>query len=135
MSQPKKKSGGKRAVEKKHRERKAARKRGGTDYKAEWLKQVDALGSAPKDPNKAHDWLARAAVMIVRATLADPGPPPEQTRRDAMKQIEQASKVMDPAKLSAELDELESALEELRTNAGHVETGKDSPPSASTDLL
>src|SRR5688572_7376248 len=110
---PSMKSGGKRAVEKKHAERNAARNRDGGDYGSDWLASVDALGEPPGDPVKAHAWLGRAAVLIVRATMRDVGPPPEQMRRDAMKQLEQASKVLDPAKLSAELDELERALEEL----------------------
>lgn len=133
MAKAKRKSGGARAVAKKRAEREAARKRTG-NTKSDWLAIVDGLGPTPKDPRQMHDWLARAAVAVVRSTLRDVAVPPEQMRRDAMKQIEQASKVLDPAKLSVEIDELERALEELRKHAGHVETGETRPPSKGTPL-
>lgn len=130
-------SGGKRAVMKKHAMREAERKRAsGGDPKADWTATLELLGEPPLgDPEKAHIWLAKAALIVVRATLADTAIPPEQMRRDVMKQIEQASKVLDPAKLSAQLDELETALEELRKqHAGDVATGEDRPPSPSASL-
>src|SRR4051812_23300645 len=112
-------SGGKRAVEKKHAERDAERTRAvhGENHRELWLAEVAELGAPPTDPNAAHEWLARASICIVRATLRDVAIPPEQMRRDAMRQIEQASKVLDPAKLAAQLDELERALDELRLQA------------------
>lgn len=126
-------SGGKRAVEKKHAQREAARMRDG-NWREQWIAKVDALEAPPKTAEAAHEWLGRAAVLIVEATLRDTAIPPEQMRRDAMRQIEQASKVLDPAKLSEQLSELETALEELRANATHVETGEDSPATTGADL-
>lgn len=130
---PSKKSGGKRAVEKKHRERAASRKRAG-GYEEQWLESLADLGAPPSEAEKAHAWLARAAVKIVNATIRDTAIPPEQMRRDAMKQIEQASKVLDPAKVSEQLEELERAVEELK-NAGDLTAPKDRATSARTDLL
>lgn len=112
-------SGGARATAKKKRERKAARKRAaGGDAGVAWLDQVKALGALPKKSEKAHSWLGRAALLLVQATLRDTAIPPEQMRRDAMKQIEQASKVMDPAKLSEELAELYEAFTALQAAVG-----------------
>lgn len=136
MSSKKRPSGGKRAVEKKRLERDAARRRtakGGEDPKQAWLEKVEQLGDPPGTAAEAHSWMGRAALLIVQATMRDVGLPPEQMRRDAMRQLEQASKVCDPAKLSEELAELEAALEELRKqHAGHVETGENRPPSPGT---
>lgn len=133
---PSKKSGGKRAVEKKHRERAAARERaaGGRDAGKVWLRKVSALGAPPKTAEKAHTWLGRAALLLVQATLKDVALPPEQMRRDAMRQIEQASKVLDPAKLSEQLEELERARQEL-VNAREVQTGEDRQSSPGVDLI
>lgn len=131
----KRKSGGARAVEKKHRERAAERKRAASgDWRSEWIAEVDALGAPPEIPERAHLWVARAALLVAKATLRDTAIPPEQMRRDAMKQLEQVSKILDPAKLSAEIDELERALEELRGHAGNIETGEAGSPSPGASL-
>lgn len=126
---PSKLSGGKRAGIKKRKERAAARKRAaGGDWRETWLADVKALGEPPASAEEAHGWLGRAALLIVQATMRDTALPPEQMRRDAMKQIEQASKVMDPAKLSEQLAELEEAMETLESkHAGDVEAGEDRP--------
>ena len=126
-------SGGKKAGNKRRMAKLARLKR---QKKAEktWLEQMDGLGAPPKGADSAHGWLGRAAVLIVRATLLDVAIPPEQMRRDAMKQIEQASKVLDPAKLTEQLEELERALEEMR-NARDISPRQGSAPSARADLL
>lgn len=129
---PSKTSGGKRATEKKHRERDAARNRK-SDYGARWRAEYEKLGAPPSDAERAHAWLARVAVAVVKEAMQDMAMPPEQRRRDVMKFLEQASKVLDPAKLSEQLDELEQALEKL--HAGNIETGEDSPPTPDTSLL
>jgi hypothetical protein len=132
---PSKLSGGKRAAIKKRKERAAARKRSaGGDWCEKWIADVKKIGAPPKSAESAHGWLGRAALLIVQATMQDTALPPEQMRRDAMKQIEQASKVMDPAKLSEQLAELEDAMEKLeRKHAGDVEAGTDRPtPSEAT---
>lgn len=138
MSQPpakKRPSGGARAVKAKHEAREAARNREAAgDWRADWTGKVDALGAPPDSAERAHEWLGRAAVLIVQATMRDTSLPAEQMRRDAMRQIEQASKVLDPAKLSEQLDELEQALEELR-NARDLTTAEDREASPATDLL
>ena len=123
-------SGGKRAVEKKKRERDAARRRAsaGGDPRGDYQKQVRAL-KAPTDAKSGFTWMGELALLTVKATALDPGLPLEQLRRDVMKQLEQAAKICDPAKLSDELAELEAALEELRKDhAGDVATGSSSPP-------
>lgn len=121
---PSKLSGGKRATIKKHKARKAARKRaaGGADPKKAWLAKVAQLGGVPKSADAGHEWLGHVALLLVEATLTDVAVPPEQLRRDAMKQIEQASKVLDPAKLSEELEVLHKAFKELKA----AKAGKDS---------
>lgn len=123
MADDKRPSGGKRAVERKHAAREAERNRDG-DWRGDWISRVDALGPRPTTTEDAFTWLGRAAVLIVEATMRDTAVPAEQMRRDAMKQIEQAAKVLDPAKLSEQLDELERALQELQ-NAGNVEARED----------
>jgi len=60
---PSKKSGGKRAVEKKHREQDAARKRGG-NYAKMWRDCYVQLGPAPLGASaKAHQWLADTVLL------------------------------------------------------------------------
>lgn len=124
-------SGGARAVAAKHAQREAERKRGG--WRDRWLGDLEALGKPPEKAEAAHTWLARAAVLIVHATMHDTAVPAEQMRRDAMRQIEQASKVLDPAKLSEQLEELERAREEL-INARTVEAREDRPAPAGMAL-
>lgn len=121
----KRKSGGARAVEKKNRERESARARAAADAnpQADWMKKVKRLGAPPASPESAHEWLGRAAILIVHATMTDVGLPPEQMRRDAMKQIEQAQKAIGSAKLAAELRELYEALKD----------GKDAAPQPGGD--
>jgi len=119
-------SGGKRAGDKRRAERAAAKARAlqGRDVVAEWSAKLADLGPRPSKADDAHAWLGRAALLLVEATMRDTAIPPEQMRRDAMKQIEQASKVLDPAKLSEQLAELERALAELETrHAGALEAG------------
>src|SRR3954469_15061085 len=107
-------SGGKRRTAKKNREREAARRReSGGDWRAAWIAKVNALGdtSSPAIPvEDAFAWLGRAATLLVQATMADTAMPPEQMRRDAMKQIEIASKVLEPARLGEKISLLERAL-------------------------
>ena len=131
MSNPK--SGGKRAVEKNHAEREAERNREATggDWRAEWIARVDKIGAAPKKAERGQSWLGKAALLIVEATMRDTSIPPEQMRRDAMRQIEQASKVLDPAKLSEELAELERALEELHARNVSTREDREAPAPAS----
>jgi|SRR6185369_15080425 hypothetical protein len=115
-------SGGKRATVKKYSERYAARRRGG-NWRAEWLAKVNALGdtSTPALPvEDAFTWLGRAAMLLVQATMADTAMPPEQMRRDAMKQIEQAAKVLEPARLARRITELEIALTQIQTKHRNV---------------
>lgn len=120
-------SGGKRAGEKKQREREAARTRAaaGEDWREKWLEELSGLGDPAPGAAGAHAWLGRAALLIVQATMRDTAIPPEQMRRDVMRQIEQASKVLDPAQLSEQIAELERALEELQANARRVASGED----------
>lgn len=137
----KRKSGGKRAVEAKHRARAAARRRDGSHAEA-WVAAIDALGEPPSQPEMAHEWLGRVAVLIVKATIRDTAMPPEQMRRDAMKQIEQAQKAIGSAKLAAELRELYEALKADKEptppgddDAAHLAGRNGEVRSAETDLL
>lgn len=125
---PSKKSGGKRATEKKHREREAERNRSGC-FREEWIAAVDALGEPSTDPNEAHEWLGSVAVLVVKFTIRDVALPPEQMRRDAMKQIEQAQKAIGSAKLAAELRTL---YEELKGGATHEPRGDAPLPAESS---
>lgn len=129
-------SGGKRAVQKKHRERTAARLRAkaGGDPRAAYQKSVSNLAD-PTDTKSAFTWMGELAIRTVKATALDPGLPFEQLRRDVMRQLEQASKICEPGKLSDELSELEEALEELRQHhAGNVEEGASRSSSTGVDL-
>lgn len=132
---PSKKSGGKRAVEKKHAERDAARNRRG-DWKELWLNSVEQLGNPPlTDMERAHEWLGQCAILIVRATLMDTAIPPEQLRRDAMKQIEQAQKAIGSAKMAQELKALYEALKEGKDpDAAHEPSGNDPLSQEAADI-
>ena len=128
-------SGGKRAAERKRAAQDAARARaaGSEDWQQQWLDEVAALGKPKPDAAGAHAWLGRAALLIVQATMKDTAIPLAQMRRDVMRQIEQASKVLDPAQLSEQIAELERALEELQQqHAGRVASREDreTPPGA-----
>ena len=108
----KKKSGGKRAVEKKHRERQAARARSGF-YAADWQKRYEQLGGAPvREPDRAHQWIADVVLLAMEEAMQDQGMPPEARREQIARLAAQAAKVIDPAKLAARIEALEEALEE-----------------------
>jgi hypothetical protein len=124
---PARTSGGKRATTRKHVAYDAARERAKAgNWREAWVAELEAnVGAPPKDAEEAHAWLARAAVFVVYATLRDTAIPPEQMRRDVMRQIEQASKVLDPAKLAEQIAKLEIAVIEMESlkYAGDLEAG------------
>lgn len=104
-------SGGKRAVERKHRAREAVR---GENYNAESLKRYARVGKVPKGkPEAAHQWLADIVLTAIHEAATDPGLPPEHRREQIGRLAAQAAKVLEPAKLSAKLAEYERALQEL----------------------
>lgn len=125
---PSKKSGGKRAVERKHRLREAERKRAG-DYDAKWAAEYEKIGEPPADAERSYGWLAHVMVLTIYEAMHDVAMPPEQRREQIGRLVAQAAKVLDPAKLTEELEELERAREEL-INARTVPAGKDSAASA-----
>jgi hypothetical protein len=106
------KSGGKRAVEKKHAQREAERKRNATgeDWRAEWLREVDALGDPGEHVAEWHLWMGRLAMKILKATARDVGLPFEKLRSDAIKQIEQLTKAIGNAEMAEELRGLYEAM-------------------------
>lgn len=118
----KRSSGGKRATEAKHRTREAERNRT-TAYQRKWRKRYAALNGAPKDPDRGHEWLASVMLLLIEEALSDFALPAEQRREQVGRLAAQAAKVLDPAKLNAEIDRLEHALEELQ----HA---RDLPPSS-----
>jgi len=129
---PSKKSGGKRAVEKKHDER-AARRRRGRWKEATWRARY-AAAEAPTDPRQAHEHVAKMVLIALEEAASDPGPPPEQ-RRDQIARIAAIfAKVNDPAELMAELRELYDALKKGSDGAAHEPSG-DAPVRAAPASL
>ncbi len=134
-SKPKRPSGGKRAVAKKHAERAAERNRD-AEYLATLRAQYEQLGAPPEDPRKVHEWLARAAAQLCAEGLNDFALPPEQRRRHAMQLIRWAVDTLDGAKLATELRELYDALREGKPDdAAPLATRDVGVCASSTDLL
>ena len=113
-------SGGARAVEAKHLERAAKR---GPEYEDEWKAAVADLGPAPDDPVKAFTWTAKVLAFALQSAISDAGLPPEQRREQAGRIAPQLIKALEPARLAAQLEKYERALEEL--NAAPVDAPAD----------
>jgi hypothetical protein len=136
---PSKKSGGKRAVEKKHAAREAARRRAGQK-----LPDIGKLvGEPPEDARELHEYAARVAALNLRAEMKDKGLPPEQQRDRIGRRVKELMETLDGAKLSQELRELYEAAKadkeppskESTDDATRLEGGDGGVPSAETDLL
>lgn len=109
---PSDKSGGARAVEKKHEEREARRRRGRFDEKA-WRKRYEAL-PMPAALEDRFEWAANVAALAIAEAAADPGPPPEQRREQIVRAVAQLAKVLPSAELAAKLRRYKTAMEELK---------------------
>jgi hypothetical protein len=110
---PSSKSGGKRAVEAKHAERDARRRRGKFAEKA-WREKYSKLGPFPKEPEDRFTWAQEFAVLALIEAAADPGPPPEQRREQIIRGVAQLAKVMPAAELAMKLRRYEKAIAELK---------------------
>ena len=104
-------------------EQDAARNRE-VDYVEQWRYRYDEeLGPPPASPNAIHEWAARAAAMLCEESIKDFALPPEQRRRLAIDALRKLSDILDPAKMAAQIGELEAALAELKgltSNAGAI---------------
>ena len=124
---PSKKSGGKRAVEKKHREREAAN----PAYKARCMAARRRLPAPPKDPRALAGMIPVRLAYLAMEAERDPRLPPETSREQAARFWAMAGKTIDAAKLRAELDELivESNRDDHHASpVDGIEAG-DSPPA------
>lgn len=126
---PSKKSGGKRAVEKKHQQQAAAR---GPGYKKRWKEQYEALGDPPDNPDDAHEWVARVGLKSLHETMLDMAMPPEARREQVGRLVAQVVKALDPAKKAARLADLERAV--MTDNGTQDLRGETSSPRAEADL-
>ncbi len=120
---PSKKSGGKRAVEKKHRDRDAERKRAaaGGDYRAV---EVAGFRAARRRGKKPVDVLDEAIAHLREAmhqAAEDVALPPEQKREQISRIAEKLGKLADPKKiieeLGAELREAHEVIQGLKNAA------------------
>jgi len=115
---PSKKSGGKRATEKKNREREAARSRD-PKFVEERRQRLAAIAdkATTGKAELSYGWLGDVAIELIRDALLDIGLPPEQQREQIGRLIAQAARCVDPARMAQKLEELERALEEARASA------------------
>jgi len=130
-SKPKRASGGKRAVDAKHKKRDAARKRGPWTLRKMKLTR-EALGDPPSDPRHAGAWILRAQMTLAAEAMADAGIPPEQAREQASRILAAATKAIDSAKLRVELDELLALMDRRPTDGASIDGFEDrggAPPT------
>ena len=121
----KKKSGGKRAGEKR-RAAKAALHRRPDDYSQRWLNTYESLKDSPRDLNQAHEWTARLLLTALAEAATDPGMTPEGRREQIGRLAAQAAKVIDPGKVSARLSALEDELREMQKRMEQEHAGNQS---------
>jgi hypothetical protein len=110
---PSKRSGGKRAVEKKHAERDARRRRHKFNEKA-WRQKYEALGPPPTNAAAKFEWAAELASLAIHEAASDPGLPPEQRREQIIRGVAQLAKVLPSAELGADLRRFKKALDDLK---------------------
>lgn len=117
------KSGGKRAVERKHLARDAARVRDGK-YLASRKKMFADIGGAapPTDPGRGYAYLAKIMLAAIHDCLNDPGLPPEQQREQLGRLAAQTAKILEPADMSQQIADLEEALEKAQRDASYITT-------------
>ncbi len=108
---PSKKSGGKRAVEKKHLQRDAAR---GDNFEANLKRRLRKLGKpASSRPDAVFLWLAKVGQFLITEALADIGIPPEMRREQAIRCLSPLVKALEPARLAEKLAVYEEKIAEL----------------------
>lgn len=115
---PSSKSGGKRAVEKKHAERDARRRRHKFNEKA-WREKYTKLGPPPAEPAKMFTWAADLASLAIHEAASDPGLPPEQRREQIIRGVAQLAKVLPSAEIAADLRRFKAALDALKKPKQH----------------
>jgi hypothetical protein len=115
---PSKKSGGKRAVEKKHDERAARRRRGGFSEKA-WLARYAKMGPAPAKEADKFVWAAELGSLAIEEAAADPGPPPEQRREQIIRGLAQLAKILPAAEIAADLRRFKAAVDAAKKPKPH----------------
>jgi hypothetical protein len=126
LSVPSKKSGGKRAVEKKHRVRAAARARAAIDGDPlkQWMREYEKLvGKPPLDkPDDLYLWTANALAFSADKAMRDEGLPLEQRRDQLTRIAPQLIKALEPAKLNSRISALEEEFEKqgAQRHAGSV---------------
>lgn len=115
---PSAKSGGKRAVEKKHAERDARRRRG-KFKETEWRAKYAAHGPPPKLSAEKFEWAAELASLAIYEAASDPGLPPEQRREQIIRGVAQLAKVLPSAELAADLRRFKKAHDDLKKPKQH----------------
>jgi hypothetical protein len=132
---PSDKSGGARAVEKKHEERDARRRRGRWNEQA-WREKYARLGPFPAELEGRFSWAAEFAALALVEAASDPGPPPEQRREQIIRGVAQLAKVLPAAELALKLRRYKSALAELKKprHGQSVDPRADGGPRPSTPL-
>lgn len=108
---PKQKSGGARAVAKKHQARQARRPKG---YEAERQARLAAIGAPPESMVATFGWVARILAHDIWDAETDVGLPPEARREQVARLAPQLVKALEPARLSVKLEEYEKTIDELR---------------------
>lgn len=116
---PSKRSGGARAVEKKHLERNAKRPEG---YNERSIAAYRRLRRAPKTAAGAVDEAVAFLRLTMREASTDPGLPPEQRREQVARIAAQLVKAADPKRLvddlGAELREAYNVIVGLKESRG-----------------
>lgn len=136
---PSKKSGGKRAVEKKHQARTAQRPK---NYEAQRTKRLKAIGPPPSDVEAKYVWLTQILAQDIWDAENDKGLPPEARRTQTAQLAPQLTKALEPARLTVKLDALERENAELRErlrevsarNAPAFDPAEDSGPRSPAQL-
>jgi hypothetical protein len=146
----KRKSGGARATYAKRVREDAARRRGadGADESARrFLRLVDAVPDDAAELRERITWLGAVVITAVLDAAADVGLQPQARREQVVRLAEKAMKVLEPAKLTQELDELyeayqrleararQSAGQEQQEHAGNDAQGEDRGPPSGPDLI
>lgn len=124
-------SGGARATASKHASEDAARRRK-ADFTKTWAQRFEELGDPPADLEHAHEWAARGMLLAFRQTLVDPGLRPEKRCSALAALAPQLAKLLDPAKLGAELREFKKAFEALKARKHGGEHAAGDPSGTAT---
>lgn len=139
MSGQHRESGGKRAVEAKHRERDAKRPEGYAESETErYARFFVKWRKKKRTPTVRLERNQALLEMIAERALLDPGVPIEQRREQAIRACQTEIKALDPLKIIAELGEdlrqAHADIESLKEqHAAQVSPGDPGGPEAAED--